>query len=74
VPALAVSVVVGIVLGLAGWRLHGRLPLRPRGTEGGRRFPSLPMARLVLPGSPAWSHVVLWGAFAAVVGAAAIRP
>ncbi|MEA2669525.1 MAG: multicomponent Na+:H+ antiporter subunit, partial [Chloroflexota bacterium] len=27
-PALAVSVVVGIVLGLTGWRLQGRLPLR----------------------------------------------
>jgi len=73
-PALAVSVVIGLILGLAAWRLAGRLPLRQRGTGGGRRFPSLKRARLVKPSLPAWSHVVLWGAFVAVVGAVAIRP
>jgi predicted small integral membrane protein len=73
-PALAVSVVVGIILGLAGWRLHGRLPLRARGARTDRGFPSLLAARLRLPMLPAWSHAVLWGLFAAVVVAVAIRP
>ncbi|MEA2634183.1 MAG: hypothetical protein QOH92_950 [Chloroflexota bacterium] len=73
-PALAVSVVVGIVLGLTGWRLQGRFPLRVRGTGAGPRFLSLLPARPVLPKLPAWSQVVLWGAFAAVVGAVAVRP
>jgi uncharacterized membrane protein YiaA len=73
-PALAVSVVVGVVLGLAGWRLRGRLPLRAREAEGARAFPSLLPARLGPFTVPAWSHVVLWGAFAAVVGAVATRP
>jgi hypothetical protein len=73
-PALAVSVVVGLILGLAAWWLAGRLPLRPRGTGGGRRFPSLVWARPVMPSVPAWSHVVLWGAFVVAVGAVALRP
>jgi hypothetical protein len=73
-PALAVSLVVGIVLGLAAWRLHGFLPLRPRGARRDRAFPSLARPRLVLPQVPTWSHVILWGAFAAVVGVVATRP
>jgi hypothetical protein len=73
-PALAVSVVVGIALGLAGWRFQGRLPVRRRGTAGGRALPSLMRARLEPPSLPAWSQVVLWGAFAAVVGVVATRP
>jgi uncharacterized membrane protein YiaA len=73
-PALAVSVVVGIILGLAGWRLHGRLPLRARGARTDRGFRSLLPARLRLPMLPAWSHVVLWGLFAVVVVTVAIRP
>jgi hypothetical protein len=73
-PALAVSVVVGLILGLAAWWLAGRLPLRPRGTGGGRRFPSLNRARLVMPSVPPWGHVVLWGAFVVAVGAVALRP
>jgi len=73
-PALAVSVVVGIMVGLAGWRLHGRLPLRARGADGGLRVPSLVLVRPGRPTLPAWSQFVLWGAFAAVVGAVAVRP
>jgi len=73
-PALPLSLVVGIGLGLLGWRLHGRLPWRPRGVGGGRAFPSRLPGRLRLPRLPAWSHFVLWGAFAAVVGAVATRP
>ena len=73
-PALAVSVAVGIVLGLMGWRLQGRFPLRTGGAKDGPGFPSLMPAWPALPRLPAWSHVVLWGAFAAVVGAVAVRP
>jgi hypothetical protein len=73
-PALAVSVVVGIVLGLLGWQLQGRLPVRQRGAGSARRFPGLLPEKLVLPRVPAWSHLVLWGAFAAVISAVATRP
>lgn len=73
-PAVAVSAVVAILLGVSGWRLHGRFPLRPRGAKGGLAFPSLMRAWPALPSLPAWSHVVLWGVFAAVVGAVAVRP
>jgi hypothetical protein len=73
-PALAVSVVVGIVLGLAGWGIRGRLPLRPWGAGAGRPFGSLSPGSLKLPRLPAWSRVALWGAFAAVVGVVATRP
>ena len=73
-PALAVSVAVGIVLGLTVWRLRGRLPLRSPDAGGelavASRMPALPG----MPTFPAWSHVVLWGAFAVVVGAVATRP
>jgi hypothetical protein len=73
-PALAVSVVVGIVLGLAGWGIRGRLPLRPWGAGAGRRVASLSPGRPRLPRLPAWTRVVFWGAFAAVVGVVATRP
>jgi uncharacterized membrane protein YiaA len=73
-PALAVSVVVGIVIGLVGWRLHGRLPVRRRGVGRERRFPSLLPGSVPMPRLPTWSHLVLWGVFAAVIGAVATRP
>src|SRR5260370_274016 len=40
-PALPLSLVFAFVFGLAGWRLHGRLPLRPRRAGVGRAYPSL---------------------------------
>jgi hypothetical protein len=73
-PALAVSGVVAVVLGFAGWRLRARLPLRRRGTGAGRESPARLPVRHRLPGLPTWSQVVLWGVFAAVVGAVAVRP
>jgi hypothetical protein len=73
-PALAVSVVLGIVIGLVGWRLHGRLPVRPRGVGRERRFASLLPGPVPMPRLPTWSHLVLWGVFAAVIGAVATRP
>jgi hypothetical protein len=73
-PALLVSVLVGLILGLTGWRLHRRFPLRPRAAGGEPGFPSFMPALPRLPVLPSWSHVVLWGAFAAVVGVVATRP
>ena len=73
-PALAVSLVVGIALGLLGWRFHGGSQRRRRGAAGDRGFPSLLPQGLTRPRLPAWSHFVLWGAFAAVVGVVATRP
>jgi uncharacterized membrane protein YiaA len=73
-PALAVSLVVGIALGLLGWRFHGGFQRRRRGAAGDRGFPSLLPQRLMRPRLPAWSHFVLWGAFAAVVAVVATRP
>jgi uncharacterized membrane protein YiaA len=73
-PALVVSVVVGLILGLIGWRLHGWLPLRARDAGGEPGYPSFIPAPPRLPTLPSWSHVVLWGAFAVVVGAVATRP
>ena len=73
-PALLVSLLVGLILGLMGWRLHGRLPMRARGAGGEPGFPSVMPALPRLPTLPTWSHVVLWGAFAVVVGAVATRP
>jgi len=73
-PALLVSVVVGLILGLTGWRFHRRFPFRPRTASGDAGFPSFMPALPRLPVLPSWSHVVLWGAFAAVVGVVATRP
>src|SRR6202162_503115 len=73
-PALVVSVVVGLLLGLMGWRLQGRFPLRAGGAGREPGYPSFMPALPRLPRLPSWSHVVLWGPFAAVVGAVATRP
>jgi hypothetical protein len=73
-PALVVSVLVGLILGATGWRLQARLPIRARAAGGEPGFPSLMPALPRVPTLPSWSHVVLWGAFAAVVGALATRP
>src|SRR3989442_4156421 len=54
-PALLVSLVIGVVLGIAGWRLGDRLPLRrARGIIRRRiSWPSWPPVRP--PALPAWS-------------------
>jgi hypothetical protein len=72
-PALAVSVGVAVLLGVALWRLGERLPLRwPRRSH--RRAPLVLTVPARLRALPAWSRLVLWGAFAVVVGIAAARP
>jgi hypothetical protein len=74
-PALVVSVAMALVLGLNGWWLRDRLPL------GHLKAPTLPFRRgggkVPMPrlaSVPAWSRLVLWGAFAAVVGIVVTRP
>src|SRR5438445_139608 len=57
-PALAVSAVVGLGLGFAAWRLAGGLPIRLRGTGGGRSLQPHNQARLVKTTLLAWSQVV----------------
>jgi hypothetical protein len=72
-PALLVSAAVAALLGLALWRLGGLLPLRLRRPTRPRlqwRWP-IPEQRPALPG---WSRLLLWGAFVALVGIAAVRP
>jgi len=73
-PALPVSLALAAVVGLALWRLGGYLPLRLPRPHARRRFhvPWTILARV--PALPAWSRLVLWGAFFAVVGIAAARP
>jgi hypothetical protein len=72
-PALLVSAAVAALLGLALWRLGRQLPVRLRRPTLPRlplRWP-IPDQRPVLPG---WSRLLLWGAFFALVGIAAVRP
>jgi len=73
-PALLVSLTTGVLLGIAGWRLRHRLPLRrARGIIRWRiSWPSWPPVRP--PAVPAWSRYLLWGAFLAVVAVAVARP
>lgn len=73
-PALGLSVAVGLVLGLAGWRLGGRLPLRRREAGSRRTLRSILSRRPGLPVLPSWSQFVLWGAFVAAVGVVVTRP
>jgi hypothetical protein len=73
-PALGVSLAVGLLLVLAGWRLRGRLPLRRREAGWGRALRSILVGRPRLPLLPAWSRFVLWGAFVAAVGVVLMRP
>src|SRR5437868_5202930 len=60
-PALLVSLTTGVLLGIAGWRLRDRLPLRrARGIIRQRTsWPSWPP--VLPPAVPAWSRYLLWG-------------
>jgi len=73
-PALLVTLTTGVLLGIAGWRLRDRLPLRrARGIIRWRiSWPSWPPVRP--PAVPAWSRYLLWGAFLVVVAVAVARP
>jgi len=73
-PALVVSLALGLLLGVLGWRLRHRLPLWPPGRRGeivaAPRFDLRPRLRPV----PAWSRFLLWGAFVVVAGIVVTRP
>jgi hypothetical protein len=78
-PALVVSLVMALLLGLAAWRLSApALPFPASGggrrsaTSGGWkiRVPTLP----ALPTVPPWGRFVLWGAFALAVYNVLTRP
>ena len=73
-PALLVTLTTGVLLGIAGWRLRDRLPLRrARGIIRWRiSWPSWPPVRP--PAVPAWSRYLLWGAFLVVVAVEVARP
>jgi hypothetical protein len=72
-PALVVSLVVALVVGVAAWRFApasgGR---KSPAARGGRkiRVPALP----ALPTVPAWGRYVLWGAFGVAVYNVLTRP
>jgi len=80
-PALVVTLLVALVLGLAGWRLDARTGPSRAGGGGKRpapapfRWPSAwKMSRAWLPPVPAWSRFVLWGAFAIAAYNVLMRP
>src|SRR6266566_4594269 len=78
-PALVVSLVVGLALGVATWRLRLRVPsLHSPARGGGKRLiESLRGWRLpgaALPTVPTWGQFVLWGAFAVAVYNVLTRP
>ncbi len=71
-PALVVSLVIALVLGLAVWRLRLKAPTLPsprgRANFGVLKLPSAwksPSAWL--PSVPDWSRFLLWGAFGIAV-------
>jgi hypothetical protein len=76
-PALAVSLVVALVLGLAAWRLHAATLPSPK-KEGHRvawKWPSAwTLSSAWLPSAPDWTRFLLWGAFGIAVFNVLTRP
>jgi len=73
-PALLVSLISAVLLGVAGWQLRERLPLR-RGRPIIRWRIGVPSWLGVRPPAiPARSRYLLWGAFLLVVALAVVRP
>ena len=75
-PALVVSLVMALMLALAGWRLRLKAPTVPSAGGGGNfQLPSAwksPSAWL--PSVPDWSRFLLWGAFGIAVFNVLTRP
>ena len=80
-PALLVSVVVALVLGLAAWRLRLKAPSLPSPANGGGKILGTwsrkgagKFVTAWLPTVPEWSRFVLWGAFGVAVYNVLTRP
>lgn len=73
-PALAVTLVAAVVLGLAAWWLRRRLPVRTGVGQRGWRMNLRWAGRPDVSRVPAWSQLLLWGAFLAVVVVVLTRP
>src|SRR3989454_1085655 len=73
-PALLVSLVTGVLLGIASWRLRDRLPLRRARPIIRWRIGWPSWLRVRPPAIPARSRYLLWGAFLLVVALAVVRP
>jgi hypothetical protein len=76
-PALVVSLVVALVLGLAAWRLHAATLPSPK-MEGHRvawKWRSAwTLSSAWLPSAPDWTRFLLWGAFGIAVFNVLTRP
>jgi hypothetical protein len=68
-PALVVSLVIALVIGLAAWRLRLNAPTLPSPARGGGKSPGPKGGRNFgwLPSVPDWSRYLLWGAFGIAV-------
>ena len=78
-PALVVSLVVALVLGLAVWWLRLRAPTQASPRRGGLfvawKWPSAwKLPGVWLPAVPEWSRFLLWGAFGIAVFNVLTRP
>ena len=78
-PAFVVSLVVGLVLGLAVWWLRLHAPTQPSARGGGLfvawKWPSAwKLPGVWLPAVPEWSRFLLWGAFGIAVFNVLTRP
>jgi hypothetical protein len=79
-PALLVSLVMAVALGLAAWRLRRKAPTLPSPASGGEKFrgwfPTVggrPLT-VALPSLPRWSRFLVWGAFGIAVFNVLTRP
>jgi len=73
-PALLVSLVTAVLLGVAAWQLRERLPLRRSRPIIRWRIGVPSWLGVRPPAIPARSRYLLWGAFLLVVALAVVRP
>ena len=72
-PSLIVSLVVALLVYVAGWWWRLKLPVWPAA-----RRPGFAIPRLAVPwplrAAPPWTRFVVWGAFVALIGMVLTRP